>query len=114
MGNRKKKKAGDKTVYREFGTTDAALERPVQELSPQEHDLRIQFSRKGRGGKTVTIISGFQVKPETLKKLLKTIKAQCGTGGTIKENTLEIQGEHREKILAAVTRLGYRAKLSGG
>ncbi len=115
MAQSKKKKAtGDATVYREFGTSEKALERPVQEPSPQEQDLRIQLSRKGRGGKTVTVVSGFQLQPETLKTLLKLLKAQCGTGGSAKENTLEIQGEHREKLLEALTRLGYRAKLSGG
>ena len=74
---KKKRKSGDQTVYREFGSADEALERPVQELSPQEHDLRIQVSRKGRGGKTVTIVSGFQLKPETLKKLLTNHFCSC-------------------------------------
>lgn len=109
-----KSKKNSRTVYREFGSADDALERPVQELKPSEHDLRIQTSRKGRGGKTVTLVTGFQLRPETLKTLLKTLKAQCGTGGAAKENTLEIQGDHRETLLSALTRLGYRAKLSGG
>ena len=111
MGKGKKK---DRTVYREFGLADGALERPIEELNPQAHDLRIQSSRKGRGGKTVTVVTGFQLKPETLKKLLKTLKADCGTGGAVKENTLEIQGDHRAKLLSKLTQLGYRAKLSGG
>ena len=104
---------GDRTVYREFGNEEA-LERPVQELAPEDHDLRIQTSRKGRGGKTVTLIGPFQLSDDSLKKLLKTLKALCGTGGAAKEDRLEIQGDHREKLLTKLTQLGYRAKLSGG
>lgn len=120
MGKKKKAKAGnaksargDRTVYREFGT-EAALERPVPELAPEDHDLRIQTSRKGRGGKTVTLIGPFQLSDESLKKLLKTLKNLCGTGGALKEDRLEIQGDHREKLLAKLIQLGYHAKLSGG
>lgn len=112
---RKDKSAQDRTVYREFGSTDAAFDRPRNpDLPPQQQDLRIQTSRKGRGGKTVTVITGFQSNPETLKTLLKTLKAQCGTGGTVKDQTLEIQGDHRETLLPSLLKLGYRAKISGG
>ncbi|NJN31150.1 MAG: translation initiation factor [Synechococcales cyanobacterium RM1_1_8] len=104
---------GDRTVYREFGN-DAALERPQPEKTPAEHDLRIQTSRKGRGGKTVTLIGPFEQRPETLKTLLKELKAFCGTGGSAQEDRLEIQGDHREKLLLKLTALGYPAKLSGG
>ncbi len=116
MGKQKKsknKKAGDKTVYREFGTEDA-LERPTPELPPGDHNLRIQTSRKGRGGKTVTLIGPFELSDENLKKLLKTLKNLCGTGGAVKEDRLEIQGDHRDKLLTKLTQLGYPAKLSGG
>jgi translation initiation factor 1 len=76
--------------------------------------LRVQASRKGRKGKTVTVISGFQAKPETLTKLLKQLKNQCGTGGTVKDDTLEIQGDHAQKLVELLTQLGYKAKISGG
>ncbi|MBE9006610.1 translation initiation factor [Fortiea sp. LEGE XX443] len=102
-------------VYREFGNDNsAATERPIQELPPQQQNLRIQATRTGRKGKTVTVITGFQTKPETLADLLKQLKTQCGTGGTVKDDTIEIQGEHKQKILEIVTKLGYKAKLSGG
>jgi translation initiation factor 1 len=113
MAKKRKAAEGDKTVYREFGT-EKALERPVPELSPQDHDLRIQTSRKGRGGKTVTLIGPFQLSPDSLKTLLKTLKALCGSGGAIKDGHLEIQGDHREKLLQKLIQLEYRAKLSGG
>jgi len=72
----------------------------------------VQASRKGRKGKTVTVISGFQAKPETLATLLKQLKTQCGSGGTVKEDTIEIQGD--QKLVQLLAQLGYKAKISGG
>ena len=111
-----KKVNRQRIAYQEFGNIDnsQAMERGVPDLPPNQQDLRIQATRSGRKGKTVTIISGFQHKPETLSKLLKQLKAKCGTGGTVKENTLEIQGEHKQKLLEILTKLGYKAKISGG
>ncbi|MEH2424239.1 MAG: translation initiation factor [Nostoc sp.] len=109
-------KSSDKSfVYREFGNDNfAATERPISELPPQQQNLKVQASRKGRKGKTVTVVSGFQAKPETLADLVKHLKTQCGTGGTIKDNEIEIQGEHKQKIVEILTKLGYKAKISGG
>lgn len=105
-----------RVVYSEFGNPDnsAALERPSVELPPNQQQLKVQASRKGRKGKTVSVISGFQLKPETLDALLKQLKSQCGAGGTVKENTIEIQGDHAQKLVAILTQLGYKAKISGG
>ncbi|MEM8831804.1 MAG: translation initiation factor [Cyanobacteria bacterium P01_G01_bin.19] len=112
----KGKSKGKRIAYQEFGSPDnsQALERAVPDLPPNQQDLRIQATRSGRKGKTVTIISGFQHKPETMSKLLKKLKSQCGSGGTVKDNSLEIQGEHKQKLLEIVTKLGYKAKISGG
>ena len=112
----KKKSNRQRIAYQEFGERDnsQALERGVPDLAPDRQDLRIQATRSGRKGKTVTIITGFQHKPETLGKLLKQLKAKCGTGGTVKDNSLEIQGEHKQKLLEILTKLGYKAKISGG
>ena len=103
-------------AYQEFGDSDnsQAIERGVPDLPPQQQDIRIQATRSGRKGKTVTILTGFQHKPETLSKLLKKLKSQCGSGGTLKNNTLEIQGNHKQKLLETLTKLGYKAKVSGG
>ncbi|MBD2597755.1 translation initiation factor Sui1 [Nostoc sp. MBR 210] len=110
-----KSNSDKKIVYQEFGNDNsAATERPTQELPAQQQNLRIQATRAGRKGKTVTVITGFQAKPETLADLVKQLKTQCGTGGTVKDNTIEIQGEHKQKILEIVTKLGYKAKISGG
>ncbi|XZN92524.1 MAG: translation initiation factor [Microcoleus sp.] len=107
---------GKRIVYSEFGNIDnsAALQRGIQEIPPNQQNLKIEASRKGRGGKTVTVISGFQAKPETLADLAKQLKAQCGTGGTVKDREIEIQGEHKQKLLEIITKLGYKAKISGG
>lgn len=105
----------DRFVYQEFGNDNsAALERAVPELPPSQQNLKVQASRKGRKGKTVTIISGFQTKPETLSALAKQLKTQCGTGGTAKENEIEIQGDHKQKLVQILTQMGYKAKISGG
>ncbi|MBD2464172.1 translation initiation factor [Oscillatoria sp. FACHB-1407] len=105
-----------RVVYREFGNAESAkaLERGVPDLPPNQQQVRVQASRKGRKGKTVTVISGFQTTPETLTSLLKQLKAQCGAGGTLKESEIEIQGDHTQKIVQVLTQLGYKAKVSGG
>jgi translation initiation factor 1 len=105
-----------RTVYSEFGSPDNAdaLERGTPDLPPNQQNLRVQASRAGRKGKTVTIITGFQSSPDSLSALLKQLKAQCGTGGTLKDQTLEIQGDHKQKILEILVKLGYKAKISGG
>jgi translation initiation factor 1 len=112
----KQPKDGNRIVYSEFGQSAnaPAFERPIQELPPNQQNLKVQASRKGRKGKTVTVISGFQSKPETLNALLKQLKSQCGAGGTVKEMEIEIQGDHRQTIIEALTKLGYKAKVSGG
>ncbi|HAG85320.1 MAG TPA: translation initiation factor [Cyanobacteria bacterium UBA12227] len=107
--------SSDRAVYREFGgDSNPAVERPIQELPPNQQNLRVQASRKGRKGKTVTVITGFQCQPETLAKLLKQLKTQCGSGGTVKDDTLEIQGDHTQKLVQILTQLGYKAKIGGG
>lgn len=103
----------DRVVYSEFGNSEV-FERAVPDLPPNQQTVRIQVSRKGRGGKTVSVVSGFQSKPETLFDLAKKLKAQCGTGGAVKDDTIEIQGDHAQKLLQILTGLGYKAKISGG
>ncbi|NJL82185.1 MAG: translation initiation factor [Chloroflexaceae bacterium] len=109
-------KPANKATYREFGQLDnpAAFERAVPDLPPQQQNVRIQASRKGRKGKTVTVISGFQHSAAALEKLLKQLKTQCGSGGTLKDSTVEIQGDHTQKLLEVLVNLGYKAKISGG
>ncbi|MGQ9683445.1 MAG: translation initiation factor [Anaerolineae bacterium] len=81
---------------------------------PQKQIARLQRERKGRGGKTVTVISGLQLPDADLEGLAKKLKAACGTGGTVREGTIELQGDLRERAAAELQRLGYRTKLAGG
>ena len=113
---RKRKSNQNPIAYQEFGNTDnsQAKIRGVPDLPPNQQDIRIQAERSGRKGKTVTVLTGFQHNSETLSKLLKKLKSQCGSGGTVKDNSLEIQGDHKQKLLETLTELGYKAKVSGG
>lgn len=105
----------NKVAYQEFGQPNGiATQRAVRDLPPQQQDLRVQASRKGRKGKTVTEVTGFQHSPDTLKTVLKKLKSQCGSGGTAKDNVLEIQGDHRERLVELLMQMGYNAKISGG
>jgi translation initiation factor 1 len=108
--------ATQRVVYSEFGpnANSEATARAVPDLPPAQQTLKVQISRKGRGGKTVTVIDGFQHKPETLQALLKTLKNRCGTGGTLKDNTIEIQGDYADRLVALLIEQGYKAKRSGG
>jgi translation initiation factor 1 len=101
-------------VYQEFGPPPTEPTAQIRDLPPQQQIIRIQSTRSGRKGKTVTVISGFQLSPSSLNQLLKTLKSHCGGGGTVKDNALEIQGEQREKVLAFLLKQGYKAKISGG
>ncbi len=83
-------------------------------LPPQQQNPRIFRDRKGRGGKTVTVIRALQLTDNDMKKLSKQLKKKCGSGGAMKDGNIEIQGDHREKILAELQKQGYKAKLAGG
>ena len=76
--------------------------------------VRIQRTRVGKGGKTVTLITGLDLPYVHLKTLLKKLKAKCGTGGTIKEHFLELQGDQVQIALEVLKKQGYQAKQSGG
>lgn len=70
--------------------------------------------RKHRGGKTVTVITGVPARNEELTALAQQLKKFCGTGGTVKDGVIEIQGDHCEKVQAKLSELGYRVKRAGG
>lgn len=83
-------------------------------LPPDEQIAAIQRETKGRGGKTVTVIRGLQLSSDEIKVLAAQLKQACGTGGTVKEGQIEIQGDHRQKIAAKLRSLGYKTKFTGG
>jgi len=76
--------------------------------------VRVRRETQGRGGKTVTTISGLGLASDALRDLASELKRRCGTGGAVKDWVIEIQGDHREVIVAELEQRGYRVKLAGG
>lgn len=76
--------------------------------------VRIQKETKGRKGKGVTLITGLPLSGDELKKLAKYLKQKCGTGGTIKNGIIEIQGDHRDLLLEELQKKGWKVKKAGG
>ncbi len=76
--------------------------------------IRIRREKKGRKGKTVTTISGFQKGTDDLKQIAKGLKNKCGTGGSIKDGVIIIQGDHRKTIQTEIQQQGFTVKLAGG
>ena len=82
-------------------------------LANEKQDLRVLLDKKQRGGKKVTLITGFIGKSGDLDKLSKILKNKCGVGGTAKDGEILIQGDFREKILELLHQMGYKAKRAG-
>src|SRR5690242_2885803 len=76
--------------------------------------VRIRRESKGRGGKTVMVITGLPLDATALTALAADLKKRCGCGGTAKDGVIEIQGDHGELLLAELARRGYKAKRAGG
>ena len=76
--------------------------------------VRVSRESKGRSGKGVTLVTGLPLTSDELKKLAKKLKQICGTGGTVKDGVIEIQGEQRDRLVTELNKLGYKAKKAGG
>ncbi len=95
--------------------TAAAQARARQAVSGKADNIvRVQLDTKGRKGKGVTVVSGMPLADDALAQLGKQLKAQCGAGGTVKDGVIEVQGDHREVVMAALQKLGYTVKRVGG
>ena len=81
-------------------------------LLPQDQKVRVQ--RESRRGKTVTVVTGLDPKASDPGAILKQLRTALGAGGTVDGGTIEVQGDHREKVLDHLRSLGYRPKASGG
>ena len=81
---------------------------PAKDAEPSKQTIRVVADRKRRAGKTVTVASGFQHTPESLAKLAASLKKKCGSGGTAKDDEIEIQGDHVARVGEELRKLGYR------
>jgi len=115
-----------------YSTEQGSLDKPMQQnrsgdnkkrrqptaapviKNPNKQGVRIRRESKGRGGKTVSIIDGLPLDEPALKKLLKQLKGKLGTGGAAKNGVLEIQGDHRDKLVLLLDKHGFKARLVGG
>ncbi len=92
----------------------AFAEEDQETFAPNDQYLEAHFSNKGRGGKTVTIVKGFQGSESDLKALGKLLKTKCSVGGTVKDGEIIIQGNYRDKIIQILQKEGYHTKRVGG
>ncbi len=76
--------------------------------------VRVGLERQGRGGKVVTVVENLPGHPERIEELARALKARCGAGGTVKGRVVEIQGDHRDRVVAVLGSLGVAAVRSGG
>ena len=101
----------EKAVPREEKPAEKA---PDEGLRPVKQKVTVRLDRKARGGKSVTVIEGLSMAQKDMEALLKKLKAGLGTGGTLRDVCLEIQGDHREALILMLQKMGYRPKRSGG
>jgi translation initiation factor 1 len=83
-------------------------------LPPQQQTAYLHRESGGRGGKVVSVVRNLVLSEEDLKSLAKKLKQECGSGGTVKDGTIEIQGEHRQRMAEVLQKLGYKVKIAGG
>lgn len=97
-----------------------ACRRPVAQCTCRaaapaaEGPVRVWRESKGRGGKTVSIVRGLPLPPAELARLGQELKAACGTGGTVKDGCIEVQGDHADRLVELLVQRGWKARRAGG
>ncbi len=106
----------DRLVYSsERGRVAPRKPEPVRPRRPAGDGIvRVRREVKGRRGKTVTTVSGIPLSDAALRELSGELKRLCGTGGAAKDGVIEIQGDHRDRLVAALEERGYTVKRAGG
>ena len=91
-------------------TYEQDAEQEEETLEPAKQNLIVSIDRKGRGGKQVTLVSGFVGTSDDLADLGRTLKVKCGVGGSAKDGEITIQGDFRDRVVALLKDMGYKAK----
>ena len=106
----------DRNVRLAYSTSG---EKPAPTLAPErardsgKGGVRIRLDRRA-SDRLVTVVSGLPGRPAEIAALAKSLKSACGAGGTVKDGSLELQGDHRDKVEVALAALGVKSKRSGG
>ena len=87
---------------------------PASPPPPEKQTARLGRSRKGRAGKTVVTIESLELDAAGLRELARVVRQRCGTGGTVRDGVIEMQGDIRDRVAQVLRELGYRTKLVGG
>ena len=117
MSDNKKPKTLSWEEFASLGNPENIPEPTKEYDDPTDYQsvIRIFLEKKGRGGKTVSIIKGLESDNPTLKEISKELKSACGVGGSVKNEEIIIQGNHREKIRGILIKKGFKnVKLAGG
>lgn len=116
-----RKSSGGLVYSTEGGRMCPACRRPVAQCTCRQAAapagdgiVRVQRETKGRGGKAVTVVRGVPLDAAALVKLGQELKAACGSGGTVKDATIEVQGDHVDKVIALLQQRALRVKRAGG
>ena len=94
--------------------SSACICKLAKALPKSDGVARVSRSTKGRGGKTVTLVTGLALDEPALAQLGKQLKAACGSGGTVKDGVIEVQGDHCDQVMQALGKQGFVAKRAGG
>jgi len=114
---KKKNKSGGMvfSTNPDFNPDDYIEDKEIESVAPEKQNLRVMLDRKQRKGKIVTLITGFEGPEEELQDLGRKLKNTCGTGGTVKNGEIIIQGDFASRILDQLQNSGYtKTKRSGG